>query len=1502
MSDEDTNTETSTTEINDEEEIPSTEENPTYSEVGDDSSDLDEDIIQDTEEEIEEYEYSDEDTFDDTLLDYAPSTNDEDYENTVEEESGTTQELIETISESTVTSDTFQDTSTTQTSVDEVIQDTTDYTNNSDTSDTTIIDNEIETTTTIDEVYDETDETDLSEYTDDVIQELEVLEDNDSIDETLTDNENIVTVTTEADTLYDVIEDTVESIDENYEEYTEDSPIIVLSDEIDNVTTEEVVTPDLDSTLELTTQATINDDGTITTDIDTSKLDVGEHVVQILYPGDAENEASVGTATITVVEPTLTDTKIAFTGLNAEQTINDTITYTITLSDINDNNISNATVSINGTDGTSITGTTDEKGVLAGTFNLTSVGEKTYTITYEGNDSYNKSSTEVTTNIEKERANISCNIQTTKIDPDTDIYYNIYVWNETKDKSLNGGTITIYVDGVATDTIENSGSEITKSFNLPQGVHELYVTLTETDTIYQSSSEIYKLYVGINDILSLATYDYDTIGSMLSEMKTGQVGVLAFLTRIDDTTYIENQSVNIYRDHHSDFTKTNDNLQGTLNTSIPLDEDDITSNEAVRKRNWLFIDLNDTMYSLDTYISASYKGNDTLTATESDEYIIPHGKTDVPLQITPSSDVITSDTDMTYYISLMRGKRPVVSDTVHVYIDNEFYQDITTLSNSSARTITSNNQRSTVSCNGSIIFPLSQGDHTVYAIYDGNEYYNAVNSNILTIKSRKQCNLTLSIPKTSIELNELITFTLNLTDKDNTGIPDEQVQIAIGDTIIQGVTDTNGTWTYEYTPTIVGTYTIKGYHVLSDEYSTATTDSTDINVTDHVLYITATPTSNVQYLNNTQEYLIRTVDSANNSIPNVTIESKLIIPPDSTEQVDTITTDDNGEATVTCACETVGMYHLQLSFKGDDNYLATEVEDINFTVNKRPTSITDITFTPDTLKVGETSTITAVLNDTDKQLKLGNKELTFTFSNGTITDTVTAVTNNEGLATTTYKINNYGNYTVTVQYAGDDIYATCSNTKDGLQYNNLSVSVNGYITDVDGNRTDSIQFGDNVIVTGSVLSEDNTCPSVLTLILTDPEGTKHVRTAPISKSNKNYNVTFSNAQYITMKGAYSIELYTESQDTYAESNHVTVHFTVNDEDIKYYDASTWTGNPVIQQDDKIIRLNGVNMAYMNVSMDKINNINFTMYHNGADGRKNIGFYNPTTEKWIGYITAVEGGGQQGVNQATDYSSTVDMTSLDVRMMDEQETQVDITVTTTDVIIKYDSMNDTQNTVTIPLDDIDKTGYYFAVQDYKGLGMYLKDIVINEGGGEYTMNSELILHNNGQDTNNWKTTGNSTVPVQQITNTTAITTTTDNGQWNNTYLDYTIPLTGHYTLNTEIYHTERQNGYWSIEFLKSPLTKMDENAYDFEVCYTHETEEWEDNSNQTIIQSSDLIKIPMDTWTLLSFDINNGKLTVTYNNQILNLGTLTSPVYFSMRTWFHDGNIACGNIELRKYRE
>ena len=123
--------------------------------------------------------------------------------------------------------------------------------------------------------------------------------------------------------------------------------------------------------------------------------------------------------------------------------------------------------------------------------------------------------------------------------------------------------------------------------------------------------------------------------------------------------------------------------------------------------------------------------------------------------------------------------------------------------------------------------PNSGGNYTITIRKSGDENYNANQTQTTLNVDPIDTNITVN-PITNAHVNQKTNITGKLTDENGNPLKQTSVGIIIDNNKIYVKTDTNGKYTYEYTPTTTGTKNIKiyygGYHKYAYSITTLNLD------------------------------------------------------------------------------------------------------------------------------------------------------------------------------------------------------------------------------------------------------------------------------------------------------------------------------------------------------------------------------------------------------------------------------------------------------------------------------------------------------------------------------------------------------------------------------------------------------------------------------------------------------------------------------------------------------
>ncbi|WP_407423644.1 C1 family peptidase [Methanobrevibacter sp.] len=137
----------------------------------------------------------------------------------------------------------------------------------------------------------------------------------------------------------------------------------------------------------------------------------------------------------------------------------------------------------------------------------------------------------------------------------------------------------------------------------------------------------------------------------------------------------------------------------------------------------------------------------------------------------------------------------------------------------------------------------------------------------------------------------------------------------------------------------------------------------------------------------------------------------------------TVTTDENGQATATLKANAEGNYNVEMTFEGDNDYRETN-QNATITLKKQKTGIYAQSKETNSKEMSNGYTYTAILKDNNGK-PIENREILFIFDG----KEQTAKTDKNGKATVTLKTSKTGLQTITIKFKGDNAYQETSTTK-----------------------------------------------------------------------------------------------------------------------------------------------------------------------------------------------------------------------------------------------------------------------------------------------------------------------------------------------------------------------------------------------------------------------------------------------------------------------------------------
>ncbi len=504
---------------------------------------------------------------------------------------------------------------------------------------------------------------------------------------------------------------------------------------------------------------------------------------------------------------------------------------------------------------------------------------------------------------------------------------------------------------------------------------------------------------------------------------------------------------------------------------------------------------------------------------------------------------------------------PIQAATIKLYINNIFIEETSTGSDGKYR----------------FNYPTTSiGTHNVTVNYTGEGIIQASSTKTTFNVQKIKTNITLTATS-PVQAGNKTQITGKLVDEDNQPINGTTVIIYVdGEKVANATTDKDGIYNYNYSTGIVGTHNVTVTYAGNNKYnsSNATTNFQTIKIKADI-DLTLPEDVTVKSLVNITGKVTDTDGNVLSNLPvNVTVNNKTI----------TTTTDSSGNYIVTGVNVVLGENNVTVT-AGNSTVIAQPVNG-TFTVRKVMTTIT-IDPLPDTI-IGDNITITGKLVDEQ------NNPIVNTNTTITIDDlTILVITDENGNIVSTIPANTLGQKTITMEYAGNNVYSNSkNNTKVNVIKDNATLTVNkptnavpdkpvtitGKLYDKNGKPVASIPV--NVTV------NDKTLHTVI-----DANGNYEVIADNIVGGVNNVTVTSDNYKYNT-----------KSAKTQFNAEKPGTHITVNKISDQKVDEKiiTITGKLVDEQQ------NPINNAPVTV---KVNNNTYTVT---TDKSGNYKYVNPET--------------------------------------------------------------------------------------------------------------------------------------------------------------------------------------------------------------------------------------------------------------------------------------------------
>ncbi|WP_323736131.1 Ig-like domain repeat protein [Methanosphaera sp. ISO3-F5] len=439
--------------------------------------------------------------------------------------------------------------------------------------------------------------------------------------------------------------------------------------------------------------------------------------------------------------------------------------------------------------------------------------------------------------------------------------------------------------------------------------------------------------------------------------------------------------------------------------------------------------------------------------------------------------------------------------------------------------------------------------------------------------------------KTTITINPLqdtiigdnVTITGKLVDEDNQPINNATIIIKVDNVNVANVTTGNdGVYNLNYSTRILGTHNVTSTYNGNNTYNGSNTSTSFESIIINAnIGLTLPEDATVKSLVNITGKVTDTDGNVLSNLPvNVTVNNKTV----------PTTTDSSGNYIVTGVSVVLGENNVTVT-AGNSTVIAQPVNG-TFTVRKVKTTIT-IDPLQDTI-IGDNITITGKLVDEQ------NNPIVNTNTTITIDDlTILVITDENGNIVSTIQANTLGQKTITIEYAGNNVYSNSkNNTKVNVIKDNATLTVNKPTNAVPDKP---------VTITGKLYDKNGKPVANIPVNVTINDKTLHT----VTDANGNYEVIADNIVSGVNNVTVTSDNYkynTKSAQEKFNAEKMESHITVNKISDQKMDEKTITitGKLVDEQQ------NPINNAPVTV---KVNNNTYTVT---TDKSGNYKYVNPET--------------------------------------------------------------------------------------------------------------------------------------------------------------------------------------------------------------------------------------------------------------------------------------------------
>ena len=812
-----------------------------------------------------------------------------------------------------------------------------------------------------------------------------------------------------------------------------------------------------------------------------AKVLLGDNTVTALFEGTRTYNPSEDTKTFTGKKH---DTQITLNPIENTH-IDDSIEISGILTDVNGTVLTNKNIIIT-IDNQQHTITTDDNGKYRITHTITSSGEKTVLVTYDGDTAYNPSSNQTSFNVRKINTTISLdNISDTTIDS------TIWISGILKDEFGNilpNTQVSILINTHNITTTTDVNGKYNYSYTTTTlGENRIMVGYIGNDKYSSSYNETSFNVHRINTNLSIDTIDDTTIGSdiTIKGVLRDEFGILLADKEIIITINGQEYIINTNADGKYNYIYTTSTLgENIVSVNYPGDNKySSSSNQTsfnVRKIN--------TNLSIDTIDDTTIESDITISGILKDEFGNIIVNKEIIITINGQEYTTTTDNDGKYnykYTTEMTGLHNIeviyAGDTTYFPSNNKTTFNVrkinTNLSindindttigqeieisgvltdefgnnvpNATIKIIVNGNQQNTTITdaegNYKVIINDTLGLNTVFVIYDGNyKYYPSNNQTSFNTTTNTMISIN-NIDDTTIGSSININGTLK--DGEGNTLSNTNIIITINGQEYTVITDNDGKYNYIYTTSTLGE-NIVGVSFIGNATHKPSNNQTSFNVRKINTNLSIDTIDDTTIGSNITISGILT-DEFGNTLPNTSIV--III----NGQEYTTTTDNDGKYNYIYTTSTLGENIISVNYHGDNKYSPSSNQ-TSFKVRKINTnlSINDVNDTT----IGQEIEISGVLTD-EFGNTLPNTSIVFIINGQEYTTT----TDNDGKYNYIYTTSTLGENIVNVNYPGNNKYSPSSNQ--------TSFNVRKINTNLSIDTIDDTTVGRDITVSGVLTDE-----------------------------------------------------------------------------------------------------------------------------------------------------------------------------------------------------------------------------------------------------------------------------------------------------------------------------------------------------------------------------------------------------------------------------------------------